>query len=215
MIQQTLPIQPNIQQCMEPQLQSHMLQAQYQNTSGNLQQSSVETQIPPTVLQNQQQLVSQSNQIQLLESQIQQLQNQQQNISQSTIEPQIQVLPNQQIGILPPGTVQGQWIGSLPSYVTSLGQNVVQFQPIQHLHLIQSQATLQHVVPIQVQQSAQVIPSQNIQDHHQPVYQQNLPTDFIQYGDPQNLQIKLPDQKVTYKADSDVNSESNISRLAT
>lgn len=109
------------------------------------------------------------------------------------MDPQLQqqILHNQ----MPP--IQGQWVtyGALTT-----GQNIIQLQPIQHVHMIQNQGAMQHVMPMQMQ------PQQM-----QPQLQQQMQNVQLQEAvDQHNLQLKLPEYKA--KADSDLNSESTVSR---
>ena len=119
---------------------------------------------------------------------------------------QTQIIHNQQQNVPLGANLQSQWF--IPSYTTLGGQNIIQLQPIQQVHVIQglqSQSTLQPLMPIQIQQQLQAqfqpsiidagLESSMMQDHH-------------------NMQIKLAEyrQQVGSKVESEVNSECNISR---
>lgn len=137
----------------------------------------------------------------------------QSNMQPQQMDPQLQqqILHNQQ----QMAQMQGQWV--IPSYGTlTTGQNIIQLQPIQHVHMIQNPNALQHVMPIQMQPPHMQLQSQHHQQQQQQhQLQQNLQQqvqnlhlqDMIEQH---NLQLKLPEQKA--KADSDVNSESTVSR---
>lgn len=118
-----------------------------------------------------------------------------QAVPQASIQQQIDQsqLIHQQPHALPThATIQGQWI--VPSYAQIPGQNIIQLQPIQHVHYIQSQATLQHMMPYQMAPQAQLQTQQTLSES----------TDT---SDQYNLQLKFPEHK-----QQDASSEYNISR---
>ena len=125
---------------------------------------------------------------------------------QQQIDPQLQqqMLHNQSHNLPTHTTIQGQWV--VPSYGTLPGQNIIQLQPIQHVHVIQSQATLQHMMPLQVQPPTQP----QMQPQQQTVHEA---LDHSKVAEAHNLQLQLPEQKQTMvKMDSETISESTISR---
>ncbi|XP_011503248.1 PREDICTED: serine/threonine-protein kinase WNK1 [Ceratosolen solmsi marchali] len=176
------PIQPEI--CMQNLQIQHQLQQNMQQTIQA--QTNFPSNIPtqtPILQQGLMQVVSQANVQQPIDTQL-----------------QSQILHNQQHNLPSHTAIQGQWV--VPSYGTLPGQNIIQLQPIQHVHVIQSQATLQHMMPMQIQPQTQIQHQQSISES----------IDNSMLIEQQNLQLKLPEAKHIATKTDDINPECNISR---